>query len=152
MTYFSALPLLLLRLRLPRRLFWGCSARVASMCPSTQLRLVIAFVLCLPCFLLFANAWLLTCICRGASILKLVEIRRGRELLFSEGILLVLFSSGLLFNIVGAWKIQSDNSSGCSVSLMSNVGVAKNQVVSDRCLWYQFWLKIKFDDHYCCCA
>lgn len=72
------------------------------MCPSMQSRLVIAFVLWLPCSLLFANAWLLTCICRGASILKLVETRRERELLFSEGLFLLLFYSVLLFKLVGA--------------------------------------------------
>lgn len=136
----------LCRPRRPKKLSWGYNARVANMCPSTQLRLIWKIILnsyrlhyCISVlaslFLPFANA-LPTRFCRGANTLRLVETKRGRGLLSSEGIVLFLFlyCFTFFFNYVGLWRQIC-----VSRSVTSYVCLGKNiKVILKHYLWHQF--------------
>lgn len=90
--------ILLYRQKPPRKLFWGCNAKVASMFLNMQSRLVCLFswkkettvseILFCRWIWLFLYLMLVIFVvflfCRGASILRLVVIRRAKELLSSR--------------------------------------------------------------------
>ena len=62
---------------------WGCNARVASTCPSTPSRLIFSVPFHLfnslsPLYLFAKIILVVIVFCRGASTLRLVEIRRAR--------------------------------------------------------------------------